>query len=540
MNDYKTLIGITIGPIHEIMKHSKKTRELWFGSYLFSMLMKNIYEKLETKNYSFLKPFKDNSSNLGALPVTTAGLFPDRIVARTDKEIYVVSNEINEIIKQTNKNFIKIINDLITAEAARKVNSNPSVILLKNALQLTDTIVNDYLKIDFVAIPANGIEENNIVGEIEKYLDAIDVNRSFSLGENLPTCFRCKSLPAIVEVYEQFNTPANEKQKLCPFCFIKLRSHHSKAIQDLTGISPAKPFPSISEISAVELKEKYQKLFMNQDDEIDFNNFPNDGSVKNYHKYYALFMADGDNLSSTASLLKTPEFLSKCLFEFGNEVHRITENDYKGKLIYMGGDDIFTLMPFAFKERNNIKTILDYAFQINKFYKDLVTNQIEGSTTSLSIGIVIAYYKFPLSIAIEEVYEQLFNNAKNIPNKNGLAVKFIQHSGADSSFKIRLDNPNLALILDIYKNVLLTDDHFPGVHHKLKKYEKVLPNLMSDRQIDVFFEKRINEGFKNDEQKTLFLELIKSSFRKSKSEIEEELDKVGNILHVLKFLKGDE
>ncbi|MFW2427635.1 type III-B CRISPR-associated protein Cas10/Cmr2, partial [Aliarcobacter butzleri] len=44
-------IALTIGPIYKTLKNSKKTRELWGGSYIFSYIMKQIILKFEDRDF---------------------------------------------------------------------------------------------------------------------------------------------------------------------------------------------------------------------------------------------------------------------------------------------------------------------------------------------------------------------------------------------------------------------------------------------------------------------------------------------------------
>lgn len=548
MSTEKYLIGFNIGPIYEVMKHSKKTRELWFGSYLFSMLIKMVYDKLADKKYTIIKPFYEKSKD-EQNEKSQAGLFPDRIVAISSNDLNKTKSELDRIVKEVKDKFSDTIVNLISNETNRTItdskgNGHKAAIQLSN---LTNDIVDEYLQLDYVILPQGNIDDKDIIKEVESCLDAIEVNRTFKLGKNEPTCYRCKSLPAVVEVFEQWETTANQNQKLCPFCFIKLRSHFSKEIQKLTGIEDEKPFPSLVDISAIELKGKFSKLFKeyeDQDEQVLFENSEIKKELKDYHKYYALYMADGDNLSKVSKHLSSPEELSKYLFDFGKSVYSISKNEYRGEPIYIGGDDIFAIMPFAFNDKDGIKTILDFAARINVLYNEQVAGKITGAPndrTSLSTGIVIAYHKFPLSIAMEEVQNQLFGTAKQIKNKNGLAVKFVQHSGAESSFQMRFNDPILSVFTELYKSVLSSDKGFPAVHHKIDKYRTLLINLGNETQLDNLLEKRFYEGFENEKQKELFTALIKTSlikFLKGK-QAEDELERVSDMLHLLKFIKGD-
>ncbi|MEW6654460.1 MAG: type III-B CRISPR-associated protein Cas10/Cmr2 [Bacteroidota bacterium] len=542
MNTEKYLIGFNIGPIYEVMKHSKKTRELWFGSYLFSMLIKMVYEKLSKSRYTIIKPYYEEVNK----EKSTAGLFPDRIVAIASNNVDKIKTDIDKIVKEVKGEFSKIIVNLISLEIKRSITDTEGTDhkAAKIIFNSTADIINEYLQLDYVIIPQGTLDDKDIIKEVESFLDAVEVNRSFALGKNEPTCYRCKSLPAIVEVFEQWETPANQNQKLCPFCFIKLRSHFSKEIQELTGIEDKKPFPALRDISAVELKEKYPLVFTEYEDNEEKELFEDQRiKVKNYHKYYALFMADGDNLSKVSKNLKTPEELSKYLFDFGNRVYSLSKNEYHGEPIYIGGDDIFAIMPFAFSDQNGIKTVFDFALKINNEYDRIVSQKIRADEdkTSLSIGIVIAYYKYPLAMALEEVQKQLFEVAKQIKGKNGLAVKFIQHSGAESKFACKFNDPILSTYTDLYKIVLTSGKRFPAVHHKIDTFKALFINLENESQLENLLTKRFYEGFTDDEQKERFKVLMKKTlikFLKGK-EAEKELERVSDMLHILKFIKGE-
>jgi len=547
MNTEKYLIGFNIGPIYEVMKHSNKTRELWFGSYLFSMLIKMVYDKLDEKGYTIIKPFYEKTNITDEK--TTAGLFPDRIVAKTHKSKEEVFKELQKIMEDVKTKFAVNINKLIKAECDRTItdkdkNNHKAA---KNPNGLTEKIIKEYLQLDFVIIPQEKIDDKDIIKEVESYLDAIEVNRLFTPGKNEPTCYRCKSLPSVVEVFEQWESIPNQKQKLCPFCFIKLRSHFSNEIQKLTGIKEEKPFPSLVDISAIELKEKHPSVFKkyeDQDEQLLFEDSEIKKQVKDYHKYYALYMADGDNLSKVSKHLKSPVELSKYLFNFGKSVYHIAKKEFKGEPIYIGGDDIFAIIPFAFNTETEVKTIFDFALRINEEYNNQVASKISNTgkdNTRLSAAIVIAYHKFPLAMALDEVQKQLFGVAKQIENKNGLAIKFIQHSGAESKFSRRFDDPMLTTYTNLYKSVLASKEGFPAVHHKIDKYKTLLTNLTQDFQLNNLLEKRFYEGFADKKSKELFAELMNSTLVKllKGKQAEKELNAVNDMLHVLKFIKGE-
>ena len=75
-------IALTIGPIYKTLAFAKRTRELWAASYIFSHMMEEIVEKINTiEKYEIILPVRSKSTE----PLNKdVGLFPDRLIARID------------------------------------------------------------------------------------------------------------------------------------------------------------------------------------------------------------------------------------------------------------------------------------------------------------------------------------------------------------------------------------------------------------------------------------------------------------------------
>lgn len=93
--------GITIGPIVETLMHARKLKELWFASYIFSYVMKQIAKELRDKKATIFLPYIDkdmlDEKDKGI------GLFPDRLIFQSDLGI----EEIEEIVNEAKEELVK-------------------------------------------------------------------------------------------------------------------------------------------------------------------------------------------------------------------------------------------------------------------------------------------------------------------------------------------------------------------------------------------------------------------------------------------------
>lgn len=501
MKNLKTYFGFTIGPIYEMMSHSKKTRELWFSSYLFSFYMRNLYRELKD-DFEIIIPQIDFEK----LPTSKAGFFPDHIIGDCKgldreealKKISAANSKVKEELKKT-------INELIENESQRQVvlqigkrkgEENNAAKGFADVSKKVSDIVEYYLETNFICLELEEEKKaNEIVEEIEKHLYALECKRTFTLGKNENTCFRCKTLPSVVTVREPYDTP--EEYALCPFCFFKLRAHHSEIIKELTGLKKERPFESVGEISAGELKEKYdnvyhkvfEKLKTGEIEDLNESDFKRNGEsdLKNYHKYLAIIQADGDYLGKIINETKDPKQLSENLFSFSLAVHN-NLNSYGAYPVYLGGDDLLVFAPLYY----NGNTVFDLVQNIYDMYTKNV--QSSGTVPTISFGVNVFYYKSPLSSALQDVYHQLNHIAKREDGKNTLALLLTQHSGQKTTLKFRNSSGELESFNELLKGSLTDSKKYPeGIHHNLMKYRTVLTNLNSTKQIEYYRENRFNE-----------------------------------------------
>ncbi|WP_165372285.1 type III-B CRISPR-associated protein Cas10/Cmr2 [Emticicia agri] len=316
-----------------------------------------------------------------------------------------------------------------------------------------------YLRIDWDEFDVE--EDKNPILTISQYLDSLELNPQFvtEINKNPLT---------------QFLLEINRNE------FLK-RNYNQK---DTNGQIR---FESLSEIATRELQSKpYYKRILNstiwdepkngEDDKGDTKFIEalsqRKDDFKNYHKYICVVKADGDKIGKTLEKITGSKIFdfSKKLLDWGLLAKdRIRE--YGGVPIYVGGDDLLFFAPIS----NGKENIIDLIDAIDELFADRNWLEInEEITPSLSYGISLTYYKFPLGEAIEEANELLYT-AKGGDKNLEKAIKLL------SEDKYRFNEVKQILELPKYKGIeaiteiieLLDDVQFNENERKSKAKEQI-------------------------------------------------------------------
>ena len=545
----KSYAGFTIGPIHDVMRHSKKTRELWFGSYLFSWYMEKLTAELIAvdNGITFLTPYVKQSYEPNC---SLGGKFHDRFAAQSLLSPEEFHQNIKEANRQTLKYFSNLISDLKEQEEKKAGHSSLDA-------ETVHDILKGYIQTRFFTIDAEKIKQEikqtgehgkkTVVGVVDEYLNAMEDNFIFTPGKSANTCSRCKTLPGIIKVKEKEND--EDKQLiLCPLCFVKLRAHHIKKLlqerlQNHLTDGGELSYPATNEIAARDIfkKEDVKKnLGDKKPEDISYEELAQifKAPIKPVYKYFAIVQADGDNLGRLAAGMDDVTELSKRLFSFTDDAEEAIA-EYGGVPIYLGGDDVLAFLPVFYGK----SSILDFIEIISEYYEADVDNNA-GSTT-ISFGLNLVYYKFPLAAALDKATSLLFNTAKK--EKNSLAVSLTKHSGSETSFNIKLDDLVFALIRDMVNDLLNKKIKIPrGITYNLARSKTLLAQLPDKKRLTAFFQNNFNEGrhkkeFKKGLEKVedLFAEYLFGSTKTCRTK-KESVAEALNILKFIRFLTGEE
>jgi CRISPR-associated protein Cmr2 len=172
--------------------------------------------------------------------------------------------------------------------------------------------------------------------------------------------------------------------------------------------------------------------------------------------YYAMIQMDGDKMGKLINGIsgkKEHQDISRALSTFSRKsVPSLVEDDYPGRLIYAGGDDVFALAPLtrdvarlaSMGETLPIETVLNLVDQLQKTYHSVVEQAVidapvndtsPGTTTktrkelvTASTGIAIAHHYTPLSY-VRRVSKEAEQLAKQHYGRNALVVTVLRRSG---------------------------------------------------------------------------------------------------------------
>jgi len=302
----------------------------------------------------------------------------------------------------------------------------------------------------------------------------------------------------------------------------------------------------------LECEEDYMRLFLNRDiilgsalAKASFGKKPSFDSIEaiasqeldedmqsatNAHKYIAIIYADGDNLGSYIKSQNNVTEVSERLFEFDKKASQTISEKHGALPIFIGGDDLIIFAPVI----NGDKTVFDLLNDLSEDYK----NALNTDESTLSFGVSLTYYKYPLYEALERSRDALFGVAKEHSGKNAIALSAQKHSGQSFDFCVGKESEEYAKFLELVKSILVNELELPhAIHHKLKSYEKLFESIDFEKSLEHTFENLFNE------------DLHKSKFEEGLKEIRDLMLVLGNskeaqeqlfsMLSTIKLLRGD-
>ena len=473
------LLHIHIGPVQDFIANARRSRDLWFGSWLLSELSKAAAQSVREQEgaESLIFPAPSDGSLLRANGEFSVA---NKIVALVQKPPDALANEVIkkavqqrlEAIRQDAFGHVSGSFDRKTAEAQ----------------------VDDLLEYFWVAVPTNGVSYAAAREQAEALMAARKSTRDFrpvTWGNNSPKSSLDGTRESVIPESAYPSRRDDEQRRQYKDNALYLQ-YGARPAERLSGVDLLKRhgqrgqesrFPSTSHVASLPLlsrladrgnikplweqyiqefpttvieRERVPDRFAHPifstidgsllfesrlteilevlEDDTEIQEVPRalrrflEGAADGQSPipYYALLLADGDRMGEVIddqSSLEQHRLLSRALTDFANQVRNIVEKDHGGALVYAGGDDVLAFLP--------LHTVLDCARTLaDTFYNQMSAfKNEEGESPTFSAGIAVSHHLEPLSDALDFA-RQAEQKAKAVPGKDALAVTVIMRGGA--------------------------------------------------------------------------------------------------------------
>ncbi len=461
-----TYIALTIGPIYKTLNNTRATRELWGASYLFSYMTENIIRYLKEKGIKemeFVMPYAQKipkeKLHFGA------GIFPDRIIFKKSK----FGN------RQTMKDAVEA--------TLTKVSKIVKGTLREKGLISENTDIEGYIKSYFQTyiIEMEIPEGKNAILELSPYLDTIELQSQ------------------IIQTEAEITRPIKEDKKKTKKDKIERRSFLEMYFEHINGSYLAlkvfndnpenrgsfkhiEGFPSIADIATSPIYKQIPFKIKEESDDAEFyEQLKGKADIKpllnHYHRYICIVHADGDSIGQAISAIEDGNFLpfSEKLYNFGFSAARLI-NDYGGKPVYIGGDDLLFFAPV----KSGNETIFTLLNAITEVFDNLDFKIAKGvKKPTLSFGVSVSYYKFPMFEALEMSRNLLFDTAKHFKSKEGneknaIAFRFLKHSGQYWETTLQKETLLYTQFIELLGNIGISDAALNSLTYKLNETKSIL------------------------------------------------------------------
>lgn len=483
------LLQIHIGPMQEFIAAARRTRDLWFGSWLMSELSKAVARKVTeiAGEGSLIFP----AASLAELAPGTKLSVANKIVAQVENP-KAVAEEAEGAMRARLDELAKIALDeargrLETRETAEKqIRDLPEFYWVavpikegedgyKEARKQADNLLaarkscrnftqpdwgshrpkssldgNRESVIPEAAYPASRdsqeVRESKIKALYSKYharnaerLSGVDLLKRLGKQQRdrQPERFPSTSHMAAMPLRQRLQVEDANLAQLWE-SYVKLLPDELKREEK----APGKPHPVFGDADGSLLFETRLRDYYEQGVPDDIKQALRDFLHKvkaSPNPYYAILVGDGDSMGRIINTLEAPAThrqFSETLSQFANQAKEIITRQ-QGAVVYAGGDDVLALLP--------LHTAIQCAAEVAKSFRDKVSMVLNGYKATFSAGLAIFHHTEPLEDGLQAA-RNAEKEAKSIKGKNSLAIVEEKRSGAPRLVKGKWDELDQRLL----------------------------------------------------------------------------------------------
>jgi CRISPR-associated protein Cmr2 len=464
------VLTVGVGPVQDFIASARRSRDLWFGSWLLSELSKAAAKEVAAGDVArLIFPSPVHLEDLVPLSAFSAA---NKIVAVTDERPEVVGERVRRAVLErllhiTEGAFSRLQGDIDNETALAQVTDLPEVVWA--AVELPDGQEDGYAQArseaeallaarkttrdfhqaswgkDVPKSSLDGQRESVIPEPAYRTLGADELRRRYGVREGERLCgvgllkrhgsrgdgdrffstSHVASLPLIDSIDARHAAEVRE--------FVGGLESLGVTRGDLGNV-PGPPHPAFGNYDGHLLFVERMREYLTGEENLGTAHAALDQFLsaaaggRQPIPYYALLLADGDRMGKVIDAQRDADAhrrLSRALAGFSGGVRDIVEA-HKGSLVYAGGDDVLAFAP--------LHTVLRAARELAETFRDSLEGfrDLEGACPTLSVGIAVAHHMDPLSDALA-LARSAEKRAKAFPGKNALAVVVSKRNGVDRS-----------------------------------------------------------------------------------------------------------
>ena len=416
----KKYIGITVGPIFDTIQDASSPAAMWFTSFLFSDLTRRICVKiLGEPNFGTVEIYSPYYGEDVDIYQDGVGKFHDRILFSIDTESAEYENRLKRLLEDVKCETGIYFEDLPYYEKEQ-----------------TEKFLKEYLQIHYII---QDTMKENIILDLSDQLSALELMKTFPEDN---------SKNPILKLLLGYAEGKNDLIK---------RSNLYCKVRDKEQLEESGKIRTIEKIAQINCNKELK-----------------------LSRYFVVVNADGDRMGKVLQLLGNEEVnqFSRKLFEHAsNAAQKI--KDFGGMTIYAGGDDLLFLAPVLGTDGKSIFSLC------NTLRNDFAEKMSEGENAgpTLSFGISIQYYKYPLYEAME-VSRRMLGEAKS-GKKNAVAVNVQKHSGQSLGLKISNENlDKIELFLHLGKAETKDQQTLHSMIYSVEEFKGLYDQMIYNAQED--------------------------------------------------------
>lgn len=446
------LLAISVGPVQEFIAAARRTRDLWFGSYLLSEISRAVAKAAEDQGGRLIFPASLDVDNVANIILTELDAGDPKEVAAKAKA--AAQEQWMEFAKEARREASGVIRaatwedqvqdviEFYTAWAPRSANYRSDRICVMRLLAGRKNC-RDFKQPEFddTGLPKSSLDGQRptvLVGpkpgeSRETYRDNWPKNLRLSAGEQLDVVGVTKRLgkekdeidpryPSVARVAAETWLRGVQRQGKLDALKAACETLVAKGLHRVRE----EKYQYFSYEGTVIYRDRHPDLRK----ELRLGDKDLDGVAAALKEiggdptpYLAVLIADGDKMGEALSGLESADAhreFSGALARFAGKARNIV-NDDNGVLVYAGGDDVLAFVPVD-KSLACARKLHDKFGVLLEGYRNA-----EGKSPTLSVGVAIGHFMENLEDLLE--YGRLAEKRAKQPDRDGLAVHLHKRGG---------------------------------------------------------------------------------------------------------------